>query len=103
MHTAQMLRLLKNLQKRKRPCSRAFPLTSRSLLSSQPPRTSSGWCCAGSAGIAGLPSLSCTAASDARSHDLLLSLVYFTERGDKKNCDALKSTPHGRVREASAR
>lgn len=77
MHRAQMHRLLKNLQS---PLIVGFPLTGRSLPSSQPPHTSLGWCCAGSAGIAGLPLPSCTAASDAHSHDLLLSLVYFTGR-----------------------
>lgn len=81
MHTAQMHRLLKNLQS---PLV-GFPLTGRSLLSSQPPRTSSGWCYAGSAGIAGLPLPSYTAASDAHSHDLLLHSVYFTEQETGKH------------------
>lgn len=52
-----------------------LPLTGRSQPSSRPPRTSSGWCCAGSAGTAGPPWPSCTAASDARSRDLLWSLA----------------------------
>lgn len=81
MHTAQMHQLLKNLQS---PLV-GFPLTGRSLLSSQPPRTSSGWCYAGSAGIAGLPLPSYTAASDAHSHDLLLHSVYFTEQETGKH------------------
>lgn len=85
---AQMCRLLKHLEK-------AFPLTGRSLLSSQPPRTSSEWCCAGSAGTAGLPLPSCTAASDAHSHDLFLSLVWFTWMG--------KRAPYQGTREASVR
>lgn len=84
-----------------------FLLTDRSLLSSQPPRTSSGWCCAGSAGIAGLPSPSCTAASDAHSHDLLLSLVCFTKREEWSwHSNASTSSfkmPHGRTTEVWAR
>lgn len=56
-------------------CIGELSLTGRSQPSSQPPRTSSGWCCAGSAGTAGPPWPSCTAASDARSRDLLWSLV----------------------------
>lgn len=65
-----------------------LPLTGRSRLSSRPPRTSSGWCCAGSAGTAGPPWPSCTAASDVRSRDLLWSLVCLTHRHRhrRKNC-----------------
>lgn len=78
MPIAQLCRLLKHFEK---ALEQAFPLTGRSLLSSQPPRTSSEWCCAGSAGTAGLPLPSYTAASDAHSHDLFLSLVWFTGIG----------------------
>lgn len=53
------------------------PLTGKSLPSSQPPHNASGWCYAGSAGTAGLPLPSCTAALGARSHDPFLSFVYY--------------------------
>lgn len=61
-----------------------LPLTGRSRPSSRPPRTSSGWCCAGSAATAGPPWPSCTAASDARSRDLLLSLACLWHKKNKK-------------------
>lgn len=85
-------------------CIGKLSLTGRSRPSSQPPRTSSGWCCAGSAGTAGPPWPSCTAASDARSRDLLWSLVclWHTDKKVEKQdelftslfCFALRK-PHG--------